>query len=652
MARLNQQEGRYRVLLIGIGDNTEEEKGSFCRNLSKNYSIPFPTLKKVVDSSPIILKKNISHRKAEMLAKTLRSFGARVSVEERRNLLPLSLEFQELTPRHLALESCYLRKTERGAWSVMGRAKNISDQTLTDTWVLAQLFEDPDEFIAFEEAPLAINPLPSGEASPFKVIFEGNLSAKRISIAFKNASGQPIPALDKRRKREWTEVPIEEERSLSRPRMSAEFEKKAQDMQLTEPSEKVIIIREKETSRETARFSGKIVETPLEKEITGERGGDEGRISDHSLTLTLEPLEKVLESSLSGLEEDGHPGLEESEGAFGQEASQESDLFASEEIEKETEEVGALGDIKLASDEREVDETPLLGASAPQDAIQLAEGISEIPEEVAAEEETAPSFAWIDSFRNALETYYEKSPDIFSIWFKERRTGGDFRDSFHALLTILVHSRFEQGHLPVKALENTKRVFGLIAQPNLPLGHIPTLEGTPFASGEVWADLFHRALPKIQQMGNAILEKNKWSASDLEGLVQVIPHMGRQNSRMAIQWMNALIPDILEVDFSGTSVTVGKGLYRVASRLGVVDPRFDQYEGAHSTGDAKIQSFAKAAFPENPGKVEEPMASMGRGEEKGGHCFPVQPWCEGCLFEAFCPKLCVDFDPSENGMKE
>jgi hypothetical protein len=135
-------------------------------------------------------------------------------------------------------------------------------------------------------------------------------------------------------------------------------------------------------------------------------------------------------------------------------------------------------------------------------------------------------------------------------------------------------------------------------------------------------------------------------------MIQVIPHMGPQNSRKAIQWMGALVRDALEVDFSDTAVTVGEGLYRVASRLGVVDPRIDRYGGPHSTADAKIQSFAKATFPENPGKVEEPMASVARGEEQGGHCFPIQPWCEGCLFEGFCPKLCVDFDPSENGMKE
>ena len=181
MVRLNQEEGRYRVLLIGIGDSTEEEKDSFCHHISKSYSIPFPLLKKIVDRCPIILKKNLSLKKAEILAKTLKSFGATVSVEERRNFPPISLEFQELVPHQLALESSYLQKTQRGTWSVIGRAENISDETLNDIWVLIQLFGDLEEFIAFEETPLPINPLPSGEASPFKVVFEGNLSIKRIS---------------------------------------------------------------------------------------------------------------------------------------------------------------------------------------------------------------------------------------------------------------------------------------------------------------------------------------------------------------------------------------------------------------------------------------------------------------------------------------
>jgi hypothetical protein len=445
------------------------------------------------------------------------------------------------------------------------------------------------------------------------LIFEGDLFVKRISIAFKNASGQPIPAVDKRRKREWIEVPIGGEHLLSSPHMSTEVEKRARAISLTTPAP--------------------------------------------SLSPTLERLEKVMKTSLGALEKNGRVEAEESKEGFGQETLLGSDSPAPTEIENETEEEAASGDIDLASDEKEVDEPPLLGASEPQDALQLPEGVTEIPEEEGeevetAEEETAPSFAWIESFRNAVKTCYEKPHDIFSIWFEECQKGGEFKDSFHALLTLLVHCRFEQGQPSVTALENTKRVFGLIPRPNISLTEIPALEGTPFASGEEWRDLFRRALPKIRQIGNAILERNKWSASDLEALIQVIPHMDHQSSRRAVQWVSELIRNVVEVDFSDTPITVGKGLYRVASRLGVVDPHSDYYQGRSSTGDIKIQSFAKAAFPRNPRMVEEPMARMGRGEEDGGHCFPVQPWCEGCLFETFCSRLCVRFDPSENVMRE
>jgi hypothetical protein len=80
-------------------------------------------------------------------------------------------------------------------------------------------------------------------------------------------------------------------------------------------------------------------------------------------------------------------------------------------------------------------------------------------------------------------------------------------------------------------LENTKRVYRLIAEPNLSLMEIPAVEGTSFASGEIWRELFHRVLPKIRQTGKAILERSKWNASDLETLIQVIPHMDQQSSR-------------------------------------------------------------------------------------------------------------------------
>ncbi len=609
MARLDSEEGRYRVLLIGIGANTEEDKSSFCRNLSKHYSIPLPLIKKIVDSSPIIVKKNIPFRKAEALAKTLTSFGARVSVEERRDLPPLSLEFQELTSHQLALESSYLRKGQRGAWTLTGRVRNISEESLADVWVLVQLFEDLDEFVAFEETPLAINPLPPGGASPFKIIFEEDLRIKKISIAFKNASGHPIPAADERRNREWMKVAIGEEPFFASPGTLGKPEKKARVVRLAKPPQETVV-------------------------------------PPSSLPPTLEPLEKVFESSLSALEEDGHPEVEDSSGALGEKPSVDSGSHASpeiaEEIEKETNEEAAFGPMEPLSAEKEVGEAPSAGAPVSQGAVPLPEGVSEIP---------SPSFPWIESFRMAVAASYEKPNDDFSVWFEERRKGDEFKNSFHALLTVLVYSRFEQGHPSANALENTKRVFGLVARSNLGRGQIPALEGTPFASGEVWTDLFHRALPKIEQIGNAIFEKKRWSASDLERLIQVIPHMGPQNSRKAVLGIKELVRDV-QVDFSGTSVAVGKGLYRVASRLGIVDPQVDYYEGPDSRGDAKVQSFAGMAFPDNPGKIEEPMARMGEGEDQGGHCFPVRPWCEGCLFDAFCPRLCVDFDPAEDGMKE
>jgi hypothetical protein len=192
-------------------------------------------------------------------------------------------------------------------------------------------------------------------------------------------------------------------------------------------------------------------------------------------------------------------------------------------------------------------------------------------------------------------------------------------------------------------------VFRLIVQPNLPLEEIPPLEGMKFFSGENWRELFHRAIPKLQEVANDIFKKKKCEALELERLIQVIPHMSEKNSRLAVRWMKELIPDVVEIDFSNTPISVGENLYRVASRLGVVDPYFDYYRGRNSMGDIKIQSFAKEAFPHDPIKIEEPIDWVGR--EEGGHCFPTQPRCEGCLFETFCPKLYVSFNPSEKGMK-
>ncbi len=647
MARLDQQEGRYRVLLIGVGNNSEEEKDCFCQNICKGYHVALPQLRKIVDRCPVILKRDLSLSKAQLLAKTFASFGASVSVEERRQVPSISLEFQQLAPHRMALESSYLQKSQRGTWSVTGRAKNISDEPLNDTWVLIQLFEDFEEFIAFEEAPLPINPLPSGQTSPFKVIFEGDLPVRKISIAFKDASGQPLPAVDKRKKREWVKIDAGEEFPVSSPRIPAVFEEKLEATDSTDPLVKMILEGEKEIQGNIPLPLEQEVEPTLRHEII-ENQGDAERVSEESLPLPNEPRENFTGSISVLSKRDNSPG-KGPERAFGQEAAQVV-AAVSEDFGKEV--TAALDGSELPSDEEVRIGESRLDDSVFQEATRLLKDISERPEEGGAEKKVTPSFSWIEYFRDAVETFYRTPHDIFSAWFEECGKKGEFKNSLHSLLTILVHSRFDQGTQSIKALENTQKLFHLILQPNLLIDQIPLLEGTSFVSGEVWTDLFQRALPKVQQIGNAVLERNRWNVFDLERMIQVIPHMGNQNSRMAVRWISELIPHAAEIDFSNAPITIGEGLYRVAARLGVVDPHLDYYQGRNSMGDTKIQSFATTAFPHNPLRVEKPMSGMGGGEDRGGHCFPIQPWCEGCLFNGFCPRLYLDFNPSEKGMRE
>jgi hypothetical protein len=637
ISKMNKESGVFRVLLIGIGDNSEEKREVFCKNLSENYGISYVFLKKIVDRCPMILKKNLSQKKAESLAKTLKSFGAIVSVEKKIDSPPISLEFQEMTPHRVALEATSLLRTQSGAWNVIGRVRNISKESLNDTWVLIQLFNDLEEFLTFEEVPIPINPLPPGEASPFKVVFEGDLPIKRISIALKNSSGSPIPAVDRRKKQEWVEVKIRDE-----------GEGKPYSVAVTKPAVKFLIEKDEEPEIKSPQYiraevsSLSVAETPQGEAEVGETFLEK-TLSLKSETIPLETLSKKTENgivlTLKVPEKNENP-LEEK-------GVTPSELEPLQKFTLETKEV-ILHELEPAPDYPEkVSHVSISEASRLEEEAQLLEKISSTSEEV--KKEGPPLFTWLESFRNSIEHYYQKPRDIFSIWFEEYQKEDGFADFFHSLLTILIHARFDQMDQSEKALENTQRVFRLIVQPNLPLEEIPPLEGMKFFSGENLRELFHRAIPKLQKVTNDIFKKKKWEALELERLIQVIPHMSEKNSRWAVRWMKELIPDAVEIDFSNTLISVGENLYRVASRLGVVDPYFDYYQGRNSMGDIKIQSFAKEAYPHDPIKIEEPIDWVGR--EEGGHCFPTQPRCEGCLFETFCPKLHVSFNPSEKGMK-
>lgn len=532
MDRVNQKEENFRVLLIGTGDNTERDKEAFCIKFSKHYEVPQSQIRKIVDRCPAVFKKGLSLKKAEVLAKRLISFGGKVSIQERRKDFPIYLEFEMLSEPKVALESAYLRKTPSGTWNLTGRIKNISSEELNDIWILVQLFDDFQDLITFEEVPIPINPLPRGEASPFKIIFEKEIPIFKVSVAFKNSSGNPIGTKDLRK--EWRDVAINGYQKLE--------------------------------VGEVKNLSGEIHLEGLE---------------DENIKLTIEN-ETFQEPSISLLQEEM-------------------------KRKKET---------KI---------------------------IKEIPEE-------ALSFLWIDEFKKAIENYYQRSKDKFIIWFENIKKEKGFENSYHSLLTILIHGRFNQSDRPEKALENTQKVFTLAIKPNLSLEEIPLLDGTTFFTHETWKELFFKAIPKIKEVANEILKRKKWVAIELESIIRIIPHMSDKNSRWTLRSISNLLQNVIEIDFSNHPVHVEDSLYRVASRLGIINPLFDHYHGRDSMGDKKIQSFAKMAFPNNPFMIEEPMNRIGL-EDEGGSCFPVKPRCERCLFEPFCPRLYIQFNPSEKGMR-
>jgi hypothetical protein len=644
MHSVHHEEGRYRVLLVGIGDNTEEKREVFCKNISEIYNISFPLLKKVVDHCPTVLKKNLPLKKAQALAKTLSSFGALVSVEEKRDSSAVALEFQGTAPHQVALESSYLRRTEGESWNIIGRIRNISDESLTDAWVLIQLFDDFKEFLTFEEVPIPINPLPPGEASPFKIIFEGDLPVSRVTLTFKNASGTPLPAIDRRIKKEWMEVKLdfkEEDSFPSSSFLSMEGEEETPSTELNKSSEEISKPSEVE-----------LPSVAMEKKLESDQeGGKKDFADDPTSALGDAPSEMFLE--LPERNSDLTLGtLKEKEAEVEKEGENVPEQGSSQRVTLPASEIGV--------DVPSLDLPPLqhedifpegrFDVSIFEEATKLLEEISEGKLKRVKEEPI--SFPWIEDFRKSIETYYQKVSDLFSLWFGEQMKKNEFSDSFHALLTILVHARFNQKNHAEKALKNTQKVFEFILRPNLPLEEIPTLEGTPFFTEENWRVLFHRAIPKIHQVAKDVIEKKRWNAIELERMIQIIPHMSEKNSRMAIQWIQELISEAVEIDFSNKPLSIGESFYRVCCRLGVVDPHFDYYQGKDSIGHLKIQAFARVAYPHYPMKIEEPMTWAGTLEEGGGgYCLPIQPRCEGCLFETFCPRLYIDFNPSEKGLK-
>ena len=667
---MNQDKGRYRVVLIGIGDNTEERKEAFCKKISERYGISYNHLNKIIDQAPIILRKNLSLKKAITLFKILKSFGANILVEERvGTTLPVFLEFEDTASHCLVLESSQFQSKKNGSWQVIGRVQNISKESLNDILVLVQLFDSLEELITFEEVPISINPLPPGGASPFKAAFEEDLPAKRVSITFKNSSGYPLSTLDKRKKMEWAAINIENklENFPSVDSIPQKEEEKSQSIEISQTppdikffqfqkdvlAEKESIVKSEGPQSIELEIPSLIIEERTEMvEIENEnKSVDEplpSEMHEISLGIDSEKHGEKVEVALVAKERDEAEKREDLKTELNIASSQLFSVSMLKEGDFQKESFPSKLDHVSELREKNIFKDFSLDASIFEEASQLLENISGWNEQ--GKDTKSLSFPWLEDFRNAIESYFQKPIDLFSIWFNEQNQKGTFEDAFHSLLSILAHARFDQMCQSEKALENTKRIFKIIAQPNLRREEIPILEGTQFLLEEKWSDLFYKSIPKLHEIARNIIQQIRWKATDLERLIQIIPHMSEKTSRAAVLWINQLVPDVVEIDFSNTTVLIGESLYRVASRLGVLNPNFDFYQGKNSTGDLKIQSFAKTAFPHYPQKIEEPMTRMGIREEEGGHCFPTNPRCEGCLFENFCQKLYNDFNPSEKGI--
>jgi len=245
--------------------------------------------------------------------------------------------------------------------------------------------------------------------------------------------------------------------------------------------------------------------------------------------------------------------------------------------------------------------------------------------------------SWLDEFRAAVERYYQdRRDDPFMEWFRDTRSEGGFVDEHHTMTTILAQARFDQLTWSHTALENTKMIYPLLARSKLSLEEVPKLKSTQYRKPEDWRRLFYEAHPALRSTAKSILDRKEWAAPELEELIAGVPEMDAKTSRVAVKQLRELVPDIVSIDVQEARVPIDRLVYRVACRLGIVDPETEKF-GSPST-DRKIQEFADLAFPEEPLRIDEPMWLVGRPRGYGGYCYPTDPHCEGCLFESFCPR--------------
>jgi hypothetical protein len=266
-----------------------------------------------------------------------------------------------------------------------------------------------------------------------------------------------------------------------------------------------------------------------------------------------------------------------------------------------------------------------------------------------------------ETLRQKIEEYHDsmrwdpakgQHRDPFINWYTQS-VANKYGDLQFRVLLILTNARFDQGTRAERALENTQRLLaaGTLSVYPVELSDVPAINTRQRMKAERWRELLWRSLPGLRQLSNQIAGCDHWKASDLLQAITSarIPYFGPKTARLAVRWISELIPDI-NVDMGDSEIPVDSLVYRVAARLGLLDPVRERYWGPGSPGHERIQAAARQLFPHNPSLMDEPVWMMGRQPRNGGFCSPTDPTCDrGCLFASFCPRLWQQRDPGSVG---
>ncbi len=183
----------YRVHFLGIADKTTEGRTSFVEGISGRFHIRPEKVEYLVNNPPVLLKSGLSLASAQALVEELRSMGGTAQLVADAETPLLELEYTPEKNPLLQLESL-ISSFRGGMIEVTGRVRNISSHPLRGLRVVAQFFDSRDQFIIYEESPIAFSYLHPDQFSPFKVTGEGNPVVRRISVAFKGEDGAIIEA--------------------------------------------------------------------------------------------------------------------------------------------------------------------------------------------------------------------------------------------------------------------------------------------------------------------------------------------------------------------------------------------------------------------------------------------------------------------------